>query len=110
MIQITIYRNEKKECLGFSTEGHAGYSEEGQDIVCAAASVLIINTINAIEKFAGDSSSLVSDDITGMIRYEIKGRPSGKAALLLDTMILGLKDMACDENYAEYIQLKFEEV
>ena len=41
MIHVAIYQNENKECVGFRTEGHAGYSEEGSDIVCAAVSVLV---------------------------------------------------------------------
>ena len=85
MIHVVIYQNEKEECTGFQTEGHAEYADPGQDIVCAAASVLIINTMNAIE-------------------------PSKEAGLLLNTMILGLKGMADDENYEEYIDLTFEEV
>ena len=38
MIQITIFQNDKNECMGFQTSGHAEYSEPGQDIVCAAVS------------------------------------------------------------------------
>ena len=60
MIRVTIYKNEKHQCVGFKAHGHAGFSEEGQDIVCAAVSVLTINTLNAIEKFADDRTSLVS--------------------------------------------------
>ena len=110
MVQVTVYRDEKKECVGFQAKGHAGYSEEGQDIVCAAVSVLIINTMNAIEIYADDETSLVSDDMDGLINFMIKGKPSKEAALLLKTMVLGLRDMADDENYAEYIQLTFKEV
>ena len=51
MIHVTIFQNKYKECVGFQTEGHAEYADPGQDIVCAAASILVINTINAIEEF-----------------------------------------------------------
>ena len=111
MIHVTIYENSRKECTGFQTKGHAGYKDEGQDIVCAAASVLMINTINAIEMYASDECSVMSDRDAGMIAYHLRGgRPSKEADLLLKTMILGLESMADDENYAEYIDLKFEEV
>ena len=33
-----------------------------RDIVCAAASALIINTINAIERYTSDETSVVTDD------------------------------------------------
>ena len=51
MIHVTIYENDRKECIGFQTKGHAEYDEMGQDIVCAAVSVLVINTMNAIELY-----------------------------------------------------------
>ena len=110
MIHVTIYRNTRKECIGFQTEGHAEYSEMGQDIVCAAASVLVVNTINAIELYADDEYSLMSDQEDGLISFQLQNEPSKEAQLLLKTMILGLEEMASDENYAEYIMLKFEEV
>lgn len=110
MIRVTIYQNEKKECAGFLARGHAGFSEEGQDIVCAAASVLMINTVNAIEAYTDDRTSLVSDDMEGLIDFRVSSRPSKEAALLLKTMVLGLKTMADDSNYSEYIQVRFEEV
>ena len=110
MIHVTIYQNKRKEYTGFKTYGHAGFSDEGQDIVCAAVSVLIINTVNAIETFTKDRTSLVSDDAEGVIDYSLKERPSKEAELLLDTMVLGLTEMSDDENYAEYIDLTFEEV
>ncbi len=110
MIHVTIYQNKRREYTGFKAYGHAGFSDEGQDIVCAAASVLMINTVNAIEKFTQDRTSLVSDDANGVIDYSLKERPSKETELLLDTMVLGLTEMSDDENYAEYIDLTFEEV
>ena len=110
MIQISIYRNEKEECVGFKAEGHAGFSKSGQDIVCAAVSVLMINTINAIEAFAGDKLSVTSDDESGLIECHLTEKLSKEAALLLKAMILGLEDMAADEDYAKYINVTLKEV
>ena len=110
MIRVTIYQNEKKECEGFLAKGQRSTVETGQDIVCAAASVLMINTVNAIEAFADDKTSLVSDDMEGLIDFRLQAHPSKEAALLLNAMILGLKEMADDSNYSEYIQVRFEEV
>lgn len=110
MIHAAIYQNMKKECVGFKLSGHAGYAEAGQDIVCAAASVLVINTVNALERYTDDDFSVSSEEESGMIVCRFKKRPSCEAELLLKTMILGLSDMADDENYEEYIDLTFEEV
>ena len=32
MIHVVIYQNEKEECTGFQTEGHAEYADPGQDV------------------------------------------------------------------------------
>ncbi len=110
MIHVTVFQNKRREYTGFKTYGHAGFSDAGQDIVCAAASILLINTVNAIEKFTEDRTCLISDDAEGVIDYSLKDKPSKEARLLLDTMVLGLVEMSDDENYAEYIDLTFEEV
>ena len=50
MINVTIYQKENKICA-FEISGHAGYAPAGEDIVCAAVTVLSFNTVNAIEAF-----------------------------------------------------------
>ena len=49
MITISIYKNAEGIYNGFKVLGHAGFDDKGKDIVCAAVSVLVINTINSIE-------------------------------------------------------------
>ena len=48
MINVTIYKDSSDQFVGFEFDGHAEADEYGRDIVCAAASVLSINTINSI--------------------------------------------------------------
>ena len=45
MIQVS------KGADSITIKGHAGYAEEGYDIICAAVSALTVNTINSIEQF-----------------------------------------------------------
>ena len=61
MIHAAIYQNERREITGFCLKGHAGYAQDGADIVCAAASVLVINTINALERYTNDAFTVSSD-------------------------------------------------
>ena len=48
MIEITRIKNEQGENVGFRCYGHAGFARHGKDIVCAAVSALVLNTINSI--------------------------------------------------------------
>ncbi len=106
MIRITVYK-ESGNYKGFTCEGHAGYAEEGYDIICAAVSALTVNAVNSIERFTGDSVSASSDE--GFLRCTLDGNVSGRTALLLDSMISGLQDI--QQTYGnEYIRLTFKEV
>ena len=54
MISVVITKH-NDEYSGIEFNGHAGYADSGEDIVCAAVSVLVINTFNAIERFTDDA-------------------------------------------------------
>ncbi len=102
MITVEI-RKSGDEYVGFSSKGHAGYSEEGYDIICAAVSVLTVNTINSIEKFTDDAFKAEAAD--GMVRWKFTELPLSKEAkLLMDSLVLGLEKI--QENYGKkYIKI-----
>lgn len=110
MIRVTIYKTQRHEYTGFDVSGHAEYAEGGQDIVCAAASALIINAINSIERFTDDKISCVSDEETGEIVFRFDSHPSHDARILLDSMILGLEEIEDSREYEAYIDVIFKEV
>lgn len=105
MITVTIYKH-FGQYRGFRCEGHAGYGEEGQDIVCAAVSVLTVNTVNSIEAFTEDPISGQEKD--GFVSCHLTGSVSRETALLMDSMVLGLTDI--ERNYDNYMQIRFKEV
>ena len=75
MTTIIIRKTEKKEYVGLICMGHAGYAENEPDIVCAAVSVLVINTINAIEKLAGQKPKFFKmkrPDLSGAILKTVR--------------------------------------
>ncbi len=94
---------------GFTVSGHAGYGQAGRDIVCSAVSVLVINTINAMESLAGAQMEVAADEAEGIIDVAFIRPANEKAVLLLDTMLLGLNSI--QNTYGKkYLKLKFEEV
>ena len=110
MIHAVVFKDQEDRIRGFELCGHAEYAQPGQDVVCAAVSMLAINTANSIECLTEDQFSMTEDDEKGEIPYQIEGIPSKEAQLLLASLNLGLKEMADDENYAEYIDLTVQEV
>ena len=109
MTNVTFYQNSDNKCIGFRVSGHAGYAEQGEDIVCAAISALVINTVNSIEAFTEDDFEVNVDEETADIQLSIKETPSRDCLLLLNSLILGLQRME-DEQYTDFIDIIFEEV
>lgn len=109
MVKITICQNREKQYTGFCCSGHAEYADAGSDIVCAAVSVLVINTLNAIEAFTEEAFDARTERRSGLIDVTFRSPAGHDAQLLLDTMVLGLKDIQC--NYGtDFCYLNFKEV
>lgn len=88
--------------------GHAGYAEEGEDIVCAAVSSIALNTINSIETFTEDKFEYTVNENDAVINYILKGAKSSESLLLLKSFVLGLNGLC--KNYSEFIKIAFKEV
>ncbi len=94
MTRVTISYDENGTPRKISLSGHADYSASGMDVVCAAVSVLTINTVNSIEHFLPEEELKVSsDEKKGFIEFGFSGEPSQKARLLVDSLIFGLKNI-----------------
>ncbi|MGI6072034.1 MAG: ribosomal-processing cysteine protease Prp [Lachnospiraceae bacterium] len=106
MIRVSIY---KKSGLyeGFAVTGHSGYNEFGKDIICAAVSALVINTVNSIENFTEDAFELTSDEEQGMIEVRFKSEPGHDSRLLLDSMVQGLEGVRKESK--DYIEIIYKE-
>jgi uncharacterized protein YsxB (DUF464 family) len=104
MINVAIYKNAENMVTGVQLSGHADYSKHGSDVVCAAVSALVINTINSIEHFTSDEFSIEQDEKKGFIEFHVVSELSNNTSLLLNSLVLGLNGVA--EEYSEkYIQL-----
>ena len=94
--------------------GHAGYARKHlffkePDILCAAISVTVINTINSLEYLAHEELSVTQNEDTGFIKCEFKSSLQEKSVFLMDSMVLCLENLS--KEYGEqYLQVKFEEV
>jgi len=109
MISVVINKNRNNEYVGFSCKGHAGFDDAGKDVVCAAVSMLVINTINSIETLTNCKFDASSDSKKGIIEIAFKDTVSKEAALLLDAMVLGI-DTVSKEYGKSYVKLNFKEV
>ncbi|MDO4622991.1 MAG: ribosomal-processing cysteine protease Prp [Eubacteriales bacterium] len=110
MTKVTFYENRNGNISGFEARDHAGYAEEGEDIVCAAVSALVIHTINSVEQFTEDQMETESDEENAVIRFRIRGNISHESKLLLHALAATLSDMQETESYKDFINVNFVEV
>ena len=72
MTTIIIFKS-KDSYKGFTCTGHVEFASSGKDIVCASISVLVINTLNAIEKLANEKTDVKAED--GVIEINFQSFP-----------------------------------
>jgi len=115
MITITFFAKEIEQDVkvnlesvtGFCSEGHAGYVSEGNDIVCAAVSILVMNTLNSIHMLTSDVFDYSEDEEKGMVDFRIISAISPETTLLFKSLLLGLQ--AVQEEYGEeYLRIDFQ--
>ena len=106
MIHIRI-ATKNSRCIQVVSKGHAEYAEEGQDIICAAVSVLMVNTANSIETLTEDGFTCEEDD--GYVAIAIEEEASESAYLLMESLRLGLESIR--ETYGDaYLDIVTKEV
>lgn len=99
MIRISLHKNEFNDVIGVCCQGHAGYDKAGQDIVCAAVSVLMLSTINSIEAFTVDQFVCDMANEGGFLDFKITSKPSKEALLLIQSLVLALHSL--EEDYGK---------
>ena len=115
MTKIVFFRS-GGTYYGFEEQGHAGYGEAGDDIVCAALSAMTMLIINAIEvSYASNVEYTIDEDTTDitvnvpaaldespeneMQRYAISGLLQGYFVQLMDML----------EDYYDFLSVEEKE-
>jgi uncharacterized protein YsxB (DUF464 family) len=103
MTRISIKRNKQQEPVSVEVSGHTLFAPHGQDIVCAAVSVLIQSILFAIEELLGVQHQAVLEEGYMLLKTPSKlgQEKQEKYYLLVETMLLGLKATAL--SYPAYL-------
>ena len=110
MITVKIVRGADRRVIGVFMSGHAGYAEEGSDIICAGASTLIYTLANSLERICGIDAQGISkikeDGGDGDVRAEIiipygtftDKTADDRAAVVAETIYTGFISLASSVN------------
>ena len=98
---------------GFEEQGHTGYAESGDDILCSALSAMSMLIINAIEVTYNSTVDYTVDETTTNIRliaksalpkYESDERKQFAISGLIQAYFYQLMDLV--EDYYEFLDVK----
>ena len=109
MTKITIKKTDAGDYAGFTCEGHAGYAEKGEDIICAAISILTINTVNSLDLLAKEPMETSESEEQGFISATFSQTPGEKGRLLMESYILGISEIF-NKYGKRYVCLEFKEI
>jgi len=106
LIIVRIERRPDGTIDGFSSRGHAGYADPGEDIVCAAVSAITIGTVNSVEALTGVvmKSRMKDGFLSARLPKLSENANVEQIQLLLESMqviLIGIED-----EYDKYIKIK----
>ena len=110
MINISIVKDGSGFIWQFTVEGHAGYADPGQDIICAAASVTAYTAVGALEDLAGIKNTYTENEgfIFCSIPEDITEEQKQIARIILETTVIGFKQI--ELTHKEFLTVLEEEV
>ncbi len=91
MIRVKIERDSKGWIQGFEAKGHADAGPRGNDIVCAAVSVLTDSVFLGLDRHLHRAMEWSAD--SGDISVRLKDAPDDLTEAILTTLVLGLTEI-----------------
>ncbi len=106
MVRVDLYKDDNGMIKSFRVEGHTGYADRGQDIICAGISAITQTAVIGLMNYLGRKPVYEKDD--GLLACKLPPDLSGddvlKAQTILGTMEMGLKEI--ELQYRDFIQIR----
>lgn len=110
MTKVTLFTSNSHYC-GYEFSGHADFNS-GNDIVCAAISILSQTCTNTLSGVLHLKLELVEDEIKGYLKValpkDMEDDLVEKSDLVITQMCVGLKGI--EEMYPKHIKIRTKEV
>ena len=112
MTKVVFYKTDGVY-YGFEEQGHTGYAESGEDILCSALSSMTMLIINAIEiSYASDVDYSIDEKTTdirviakgALPKYEKDEKKRFAISGLIQAYFFQLMDLV--EDYYEYLDVR----
>lgn len=110
MIKVNICRDKAGNIKKFVVKGHAGFAENGKDIVCAAVSAVAYTTVGSLQDLIGIKDFFEERDgfMTCSIHMDISPEKKHDAGIIMATAEIGFKQI--ELAYPKHVKVMDEEV
>jgi len=107
MVAVYFYQTPEGRLSGFKACGHCGFAPAGEDIVCAAVSVLTQTAVLGLCHYLANKVDVeVKDGFLNCRARPVTAKDIEQTEVILQTMYLGLA--AIKENYGKYLEISKE--
>lgn len=105
MTTITFYRD-SRGVVGFRARGHAGFADPGEDIVCAAISMLTQTTVIGLQDVVGIDAriNIQEGQLECFLPKKLTASLLRDSQVLLETMLKGLEGIK--DEYGDFLQIR----
>lgn len=104
MIRVDLFRNEQGLITSYKVSGHAGFAEEGSDIICSAVSALTQAPLLGLERHLQLKPSYVVNQEDGILEVALNSAPTDLTEAILVTMLYGLQSI--ERQCPQYVRIK----
>ena len=91
MIKVDVFKDKQGMIVGYKVSGHAGYSEEGSDIICSAVSALTQAPLLGLERHL-------------KLKPSLNSAPNDLTQAILQTMVYGIGSI--ESQCPQYVRIQ----
>lgn len=107
MVNIKVKKAQDSSIKGFVINGHAGYANQGEDIVCAAVSAISYTLVGALMNLVGDCQYNEEDGYMCVYKPIVIDKSKQETAqTILKSMYIGYKQI--EHSYREFVKVSEE--
>ena len=89
---------------GYKVSGHAGFAEEGMDIICSAVSALTQAPLLGLERHLKLKPSYSVNQEDGILEVALNSAPTDLTQAILQTMVYGVESIA--HQCPQYVRIQ----
>lgn len=104
MIKVDVFKDKQGMIVGYKVSGHAGYSEEGSDIICSAVSALTQVPLLGLERHLKLKPSYVVNQEDGILEVALNSAPNDLTQAILQTMVYGIGSI--ESQCPQYVRIQ----